>query len=57
MPQGLAQIGRYTPNGWSVVQLQNILRGSVNWMAFAVAGLFVVVAWFITGWKIRRSPC
>jgi ABC-type uncharacterized transport system permease subunit len=29
MPKGFAQIGRLTPNGWSLTQLQHILAGNV----------------------------
>ncbi len=30
MPEWMAKIGRHTPNGWSVQQLENILNGTVR---------------------------
>ena len=55
MPRGLAQIGRYTPNGWSVVQLQAILAGSMEHVAFAFVAAFIAIAWPITVRSIRRN--
>jgi len=58
MPKGFAQIGRLTPNGWSVTELQKILDGvSVTPAAFAGVILFVVAAWFVVGWRVRRTVC
>jgi ABC-2 type transport system permease protein len=55
MPKGFAQVGRLTPNGWSVIQLQNILAGEVTPAAFGGVILFVVAAWLVVGWRIRRT--
>ena len=55
MPQGLAQIGRFTPNGWSVVQLQAILAGSRDLLAFAFVAAFIALAWLIAARSIRRT--
>lgn len=55
MPQGLARIGRFTPNGWSVVQLQSILAGSREPLAFALVAAFIAIAWWVTVGSIRRS--
>jgi ABC-2 type transport system permease protein len=58
MPKGFAQLGRLTPNGWSVTQLQKILGGSaVTPVAFAAVILFVAAAWLVVGWRIRRTAC
>ena len=54
MPDSLAKIGRWTPNGWALLQFRNILAGQFNHAglaaAFAVvlgitALLFAAVAW------------
>jgi ABC-2 type transport system permease protein len=58
MPKGFARIGRLTPNGWSVSELQKILDGvAVTPAAFAGVVLFVVGAWFVVGWRVRRTVC
>jgi ABC-2 type transport system permease protein len=57
MPPGLARIGRLTPNGWSVVQLQSILAGSLDPMAFAIVAVFGAVAGIAALWRIRRIAC
>jgi ABC-2 type transport system permease protein len=57
MPKGFAQAGRHTPNGWSVIQLQNILAGEVTPAAFGGVILFVAAAWLVVGWRIRRTAC
>jgi len=55
MPKGLASIGRLTPNGWSIQQLQGILSGALQPAAFAIVAVFLAVAWFIALWGIRRT--
>ncbi len=56
MPKGFAQIGRLTPNGWSVTELQKILDGvAVTPVAFGGVILFVVAGWLVVGWRIRRT--
>jgi ABC-type multidrug transport system permease subunit len=55
MPKGLASIGRLTPNGWSIQQLQGILSGALQPAAFAIVAVFLAVAWFIALWNIRRT--
>ena len=58
MPKGFAQIGRLTPNGWSVTELQKILDGvGVTPAAFAAVILFVITAWLVVGWRVRRTVC
>ncbi|HYL77256.1 MAG TPA: ABC transporter permease [Bryobacteraceae bacterium] len=57
MPQGLAQIGRLTPNGWSVVQLQSIVAGVVNPSAFVIVAAFAAVAGAAAIWRVRRTAC
>ena len=57
MPQGLAQIGRLTPNGWSVVQLQSILAGVVNPYSFVIVAAFAAAAGAIAIWQVRRTAC
>jgi ABC-type multidrug transport system permease subunit len=57
MPQGLARLGRFTPNGWSVVQLQAILSGSPEPWAFGMVALFLAAAWFASSRVLRRTMC
>ena len=57
MPQGLARLGRLTPNGWSVVQLQAILSGSAEPFAFGAIVLFLTAAWMVNARTIRRNMC
>ena len=57
MPKGFARIGRLTPNGWSLVQLKEILSGTWHLAAFAGVLVFVAAAWFVVVWRIRRSAC
>ena len=58
MPKGFAQIGRLTPNGWSVTELQKILDGvAVTPVAFRGVVLFVVAGWMVVGWRVRRTVC
>jgi ABC-type Na+ efflux pump permease subunit len=55
MPKGLASIGRLTPNGWSIQQLQGILSGTFQPLSFAIVAAFLAVAWFIAMRNIRRT--
>jgi ABC-type Na+ efflux pump permease subunit len=55
MPQGLARIGRLTPNGWSIQQLQGILSGTLQPLSFAIVVGFLAVAWFIAMRNIRST--
>ena len=57
MPQSLANIGRHTPNGWSVVQLQSIVAGVVNPSAFVIVAAFAAVAGVVAIWQVRRIAC
>ena len=57
MPQKFAQIGRLTPNGWSITQLQSMIAGSVEPLAFAIVGGVAIVAWLGAIWRIRRMAC
>jgi len=55
MPEGMAAIGRKTPNGWALVQLKSILADDVDAASFAVAfaGLAAVCA-VLFAWTTRR---
>jgi ABC-type multidrug transport system permease subunit len=59
MPAGMAAIGRLTPNGWALAQLQRIIHGKVETGALMVsfAGLLVVgsVLFFISARRIRGA--
>jgi ABC-2 type transport system permease protein len=57
MPNSLANIGRMTPNGWSVVQLREILTGSIQPLTIAGMAAFLAVAWVINLQTIRRAAC
>jgi len=43
MPEGFARIGRFTPNGWALLQLNDIMRANVEWgrLAATAAGLLL----------------
>jgi hypothetical protein len=43
MPEGMAAIGRWTPNGWALVQLKAILAGTLTMPAFAARLLVLAV--------------
>jgi len=36
MPEGFVRIGRWTPNGWALIQLNDIMRAEVDWSRLAV---------------------
>jgi ABC-type multidrug transport system permease subunit len=55
MPKGLARIGRLTPNGWSIQQLQGILSGTLQPLSFAIVAAFLGIAWFVAMRNIRRT--
>ena len=57
MPKTFAQIGKMTPNGWSLLELQRILNGSATPAAFVWATLFVTGAWLLVSWRVRRTAC
>jgi len=57
MPKTFARIGKLTPNGWSLLQLQRILNGSPAPAAFVWAAVFIVGVWLLTAWRIRRTAC
>jgi ABC-2 type transport system permease protein len=57
MPRSLANIGRWTPNGWSVMQLRGILAGSLKPLTFAGIAVFLAAAWLINVRTIRRAAC
>jgi hypothetical protein len=46
MPEWMARIGKWTPNGWSLLRLREILDGKPNpeLMAVTALGLFVLGA-------------
>ncbi len=59
MPEWMATIGRHTPNGWSVQQLENILNGTVRPPALgsAIAALVAVgtVLFLVSARRLRRG--
>jgi ABC-type multidrug transport system permease subunit len=44
MPEGFSRIGRFTPNGWALMQLNDILRADVDWgrLGLTAAGIAVI---------------
>jgi ABC-type multidrug transport system permease subunit len=42
MPDWMARIGRWTPNGWAIVQFKAILAGSIDASHLAVAAIGLV---------------
>jgi ABC-type multidrug transport system permease subunit len=57
MPAGLAAIGRWTPNGWSVTVLKTILDGTAALTDLRLPVL-AVAAWIIlffalASWRLR----
>jgi ABC-type multidrug transport system permease subunit len=58
MPDWLAAIGRLTPNGWAVVQLQAILTNSIEpgrlAAAFAFLALFSALTFLLALRRLRR---
>jgi ABC-type multidrug transport system permease subunit len=57
MPAGMARIGRWTPNGWSLTHLKAILGGSLDWTPWAIVASFLIAGWLLAIWRIRRMPC
>jgi ABC-type multidrug transport system permease subunit len=47
MPDWMARIGRFTPNGWSMQQLKSILLETVRPADLLVTFLALVVMWAI----------
>ena len=47
MPDWMAAIGRFTPNGWSMQQLKNILMDTVQPQELALAFVGIAVFWFL----------
>lgn len=49
MPEAFVRIGRFTPNGWALIQLNGILRADVDWprLGLTATGIAVVgIAFF-----------
>ena len=44
MPEGFMRIGRLTPNGWALIQLNDILRSDVDWSRLAVTAAGIGLA-------------
>jgi ABC-type multidrug transport system permease subunit len=59
MPRGMAAIGRLTPNGWALLQLQGMLAGSIEparlALAFAVLALASGLAFWLSLRRLRRG--
>lgn len=55
MPVGMAAVGKLTPNGWALAQLQAILEGEMvaSSFLFALAGL-LAVGTVLFLWNVRR---
>ena len=58
MPEKLAAIGRFTPNGWAVMQFKAIVAGSVDPLAlsgrFAGLAVFGAIMFFLALRRLRR---
>jgi ABC-type Na+ efflux pump permease subunit len=59
MPRGMAAVGRWTPNGWAMLQLQGMLAGSIEparlALAFAVLALASGVAFWLSLRRLHRG--
>ena len=59
MPEWLASVGRWTPNGWALEQLKTILAGTMDVGSLTVAflGMAVlgVVAFVLSARRLRRG--
>lgn len=57
MPQGLAALGRFTPNGWALTEYKAILDGSIGagWLAldFLCAGAAAALALWLSARRLR----
>jgi ABC-type multidrug transport system permease subunit len=58
MPGWMASIGRFTPNGWAVMQFKAFVAGSAHAKDFAVGALYIAVAgsllFFLVVRRIRK---
>lgn len=58
MPGWMASIGRFTPNGWAVMQFKGFVAGSAHTRDFAAGALYMAVAgsvlFFLTVRRMRR---
>lgn len=43
MPEGFVRIGRFTPNGWALIQLNGILRADVDWSRLGLTALGIAL--------------
>jgi len=57
MPQKFARIGRLTPNGWAITQLQSMIGGSLEPLAFAIVAAVGIIVWLGAIWRVRRTAC
>ena len=59
MPESLAQIGRFTPNGWALTELIGILRDTVNWgslaLSAAIMALIGILLFFIANRRLAGT--
>jgi len=54
MPKWLAAIGRFTPNGWFITRLKQILDGSVDLASFGIFALAAAAGFVFLSWRVRR---
>lgn len=58
MPDWMARIGRFTPNGWAVTQFKAFVGGSAHMKDFAIGVIFMALAgsmlFFVTVRRMRR---
>ncbi len=59
MPQAMATIGEFTPNGLAVAQLTGLLKGGVDWSALSLAtaalGAMTLVFFWIAAKQLRSG--
>ena len=59
MPNWMAAVGRFTPNGWALLQLSQIIRQDFELSRVAVGflglGLVSMVLFVISAWRLRRG--
>jgi ABC-2 type transport system permease protein len=59
MPQWLADIGKFTPNGWAVLRFQDILAGAAPARQLAVSGMalaaVIALAFVLALHRLRRG--
>lgn len=54
MPESLARIGKWTPNGWALVQLREILEGAADWSQLVRGALALSAVGALAFWVAAR---